>query len=106
MPLNTQVTRNGKAVKLEWSEYTLYCMYTAAFIDADPAYELASGKTFGDLEPGEHVEFMYGVYYIDAPKVPLVSKGQQTLKRTYSFNNGELVFRRGDVLSAYRSHRS
>jgi hypothetical protein len=112
MPLNTQVTRNGKIHKPEsgWTGLGLSCFLTVAIKDALPQWEYREGKRIGDIEEGQFVDFtMSPVYYMDID-VPLWKKGTQTLMRDHTFGpfkdeDGEFTvfYKKGDVLSMYRS---
>jgi hypothetical protein len=108
MPLNTEVHRNGKLLKLNWDYTTLSCMMTAAFKEEFPEEEFAEGRTYGSLKEGQWVDFTYSpLYYID-PAPSVLSKGRQTLKNRHVFQiaeDEELVFEAGDVLRAWRSHK-
>ena len=108
MPLETQIFRNGKARKdIVWDYFTLSCMYTVAIKESAPEYEYQEGKSFGELNDGEWIDFsMAPIYYLDIPNCPLVARGEQTLLETHVFDRGEgksLIFLPGDTLSAYRS---
>lgn len=117
MPLETQVLRGEEALKIwalsEDGYWPLNCMYTAAIKDSVPDRKgLIAGddeKTFGDLEDGEIIDFrMCPIYYLDIPGCPLIERGEQTLLNRYEFHNGEhtITFEPGDVLQAWRSHKS
>lgn len=104
MPLVVEILRKGKPLKITWDYFALSCMYTAAVKEAAPDTEYQEGKTFGDLPEGKYVDFsMTPIYYLDWP-VPLVKKGQQTLKRRHEFAEGKLVLLPGDVLKAWREY--
>lgn len=110
MPLITEILRNGETREdINWDYATLSCMYTVAVKEADPEQEYQPGKTYGNLEEGKYVDFsMTPIYYLDWPKVPLVSKGRQTVKKRHAFFEGteyELIFEPGDVLRAWREHK-
>lgn len=116
MPLNTEVLRfNPKLQRLEprkdivWDYFALSAMYTVAVKEGAPKTEYQDGKCFGDLKEGQWVDFsMAPIYYLDWP-CKLIKKGEQIVKETHVFNAGtenELEFRAGDVLRAWRSHKS
>jgi len=117
MPLETQVLRKGEPLKI-WDlghngYWPLNCMYTAAIKDSVPDRRgLIAGddeKTFGHLAEGECVDFsMSSIYYLNIPGCPLVEKGVQTLKNRYEFHADDdvIIFEPGDVLQAWRSHKS
>lgn len=121
MPLNTEIMRDGEARIVPWDYFTLSCMYTVAIKEGAPNYEglLDSGRTFGELEDGEWIDFsMCYIYGLDIPGVRLLSHGIQTVKERHVFNRNRefdddgnpiepdlLIFEPGDVLHAYRSHK-
>lgn len=111
MPLELNVLREGESRQdIEWTWNTMSAIYTAAIKDSRPDWEYADGKTFGAIPEGSFVDFsMTPVYYLKIPRCGLVQKGEQTLKRTYSFTNNDgetwLTLERGDVLTAWRSSK-
>lgn len=113
MPLNTQIIRKGKSLKVSWDYHTLSAMYTAAIKEGAPDYPglIASDaeKTFGDLDEGEYIWFgdCY-IYGLEIPGCDLTEKGEQTLTESHTFKFPEgasLTLLPGDILSAYRSHK-
>lgn len=122
MPLEVEILRDGKPRILSWDYFTLSCMYTVAIKEGAPDHEglLSDGKTFGELEEGEWVDFsMVPIYYLDVPGCKLLEKGSQKVKNRHIFNRMRdsdedgnpvepdlLVFEPGDVLRAWRSYKS
>jgi hypothetical protein len=108
MPLNTEITRNGKPADLgDWDYDLLSIMYTVATGEADPDRQINDDVTFGEaVEQGKFMNFeMVPIYYLDWP-IPLIQLGKQTLKEdhTYRLSNGRTIeLKAGDVLRAYRS---
>lgn len=116
MPLNCQVKRNKRVVKLpEWqthSEAMLNVFLTIGLKEGDPdlVYN-ADGKTFGEVEPPKFVNVAWtGVYYINT-KCPLWSTGELTLSRDYEYKfdlpEVEAPFnvhlKKGDTLHMWRN---
>lgn len=124
MPLNTQILRNGKPVKVPWDDQMLSFMYTTAFVEGDPSYEYEDGKIFAELgtyvlegtgtkydgQEFEHwVSFAWAPIYYLKSKCTLVKSGSQTVKRQHRFfhRSGKVItLKPGDVLEAWRSFKS
>lgn len=117
MPLNTQIVRNGEALKLRWGNFHVAAMALAASFDAgkesaisDPTkvYD-APPETF-DNYPDEPFPVSRQIAFIltdygALSKTPL-NEGSYTLTKAHKFvdvMDGEILeFLPGDVLHAYR----
>jgi len=108
MPLNTEIERNGEALKLCWGDFHLNAMYTAAIKESAPDTPLEGGGKVGD-ESCKILNFIMGVYYLHIPGCPLVERGEQTLLYQHEFvdpYDGEVFeLLPGDVLRAWRSYK-
>jgi hypothetical protein len=110
MPLNTQVKRGKKIVRIErgWDHATLSCFLTACIQEQYPDWEYQKGKAITALEShGKFVDFsMSPIYYMDMP-VDIWKKGVQKLTRDHKFGpfaDGSTVeFKKGDVLRMWRN---
>ena len=111
MPLNTQITRDGKALKISWSEFHVAAMTYASAIDSKEGKlyeamvehdEVPDTSEPLSLPPG--VVFQTVMYHVIAA-TPL-NDGPYTLKSEFSFHDptdGEVfVLKAGDILSASR----
>jgi len=113
MPLETEIIRDGKPRQVKWDYFTLSCMYTVAIKEAAPDTPIkrsdGTDATFGDLAVGEWIDFsMEPIYYLNIPHCPLVTRGRQTVLFTHKFERPDgkkLIFRQGDVLRAWRTHK-
>jgi hypothetical protein len=120
MPLDTQITRNGRTLALRWDYTMLSIMYTCAVAEAEPDREVREGLTFAECVAEEkYMDWsQMPIYYLSDSfkKVPLITKGRQTLKGDYTFRqhvpagpDGEpeewrtVKLKAGDVLYASRS---
>lgn len=112
MPLNTQLIRDGENTSPTgkgWNDRDLNAIYTLCFAESVPDMEWAKGHTFGSMvEQGLLGDFAtQGLpYLISHPDVPLTTKGEQTLKNDYSFDEDEdepMTFKKGDVIKVWRS---
>lgn len=118
MPLNTQITRDGKVRKVRWGGFHVAAMVFVAALDSESGglYEhmVEKSKETGEElpKPDEQISISpadvwtlmdYGVIAM----TPLNS-GSYTAKRTWTFidpSDGEVfVIKPGDVLSAWRGH--
>jgi len=110
MPLNTQVIRNGKPFEMRWDGQSLSIFLTTALIETDPEFEYQDGKTFGDLKPGEWVDFGWSPIYYLATKSPLWHLGEITLTSDHKYiltkDGSEILeFKAGDKFVMYRSYK-
>lgn len=117
MPLEINVKRNNKPIKLIWDDITLDIILSCALKESDPDMEYQSGKRFGDIEAPTYVRVSdTGVYYIDTQS-PLWKQGRWTFREAhrYEFGNPEhagdpdryrlIELKPGDVVSMSRSYK-
>lgn len=111
MPLNTQMIRDGKNISPTgkgWNGHDVNAMYTVAFGESNPEMEWNSDYTIGQiLAEGKTADFftMGLPYLLSDDKVPLSKVGKQTVKADHTFEgdeDGPLVFKKGDILKAWR----
>lgn len=113
MPLVVEVKRGGEIRDdIVWDYFALSCMYTVAIKEGAPNHVglLKDNKTFGELEDGQYIDFsMTPIYYLDVPGCKLVETGTQKVKNHHEFHRGDgtvLAFAPGDILRAWREHKS
>lgn len=118
MPFVTSIERDGERLKEEWpwTWYGLNAFITAAFADTTrselPKSDRQTREAYDEARnaANSHIAIDYsvtGIYYIRG--CLLLTKGEQTLKRAYSFkgpdrDGNEFMYelREGDVLKAHR----
>lgn len=111
MPLNTQIIRDGEAVKLEggWGWAHACAIFHAAMLEHDPTASFwEDGKTIKDVTEEGHICDALTIIYAGNPP-PLVSggNGEQVLKEDHDLgqlyeDEGPFVLRAGDKLRAWR----
>lgn len=122
MPLNTQILREGKEVKVPWSYFHLSAMFTAATVEQAPNTKITDdgrkrfkdlGKfKFGGEEFDEIVDFSIApIYYLNWP-IDLLKFGKQIVRERHLYINQldgdsdeRLELLPGDELIAYRSSK-
>ena len=107
MPLETQIRRNNRTLKVQWDFPHLSCMLTAALKEGDPDF-LNNLLTDPPLEEGVYVDFSWAPIYYFNTKCKLWTEGKQILKQTHTFQlSGNELFelKRGDLLRMHRSHK-
>lgn len=109
MPLNCQVYRNGKTVKIKrgWDFTTLSMFLTAALQETEPDWEYREGLKIGDLKERGFVDFSMAPIYYMFPDNPLWKRGRYTLKNDHVYGPEDLpdecvTFKAGDELKMWR----
>lgn len=115
MPLEINVKRNRKPVKLIWDDLTLNVVLTAALRESDPTMAWSEKyPTIGDIEPPNFANVAdTGVYYLGTDS-PLWKQGRLVLKQFHMYeipardDPNDIVrridLRPGDVIEMWRSY--
>lgn len=109
MPLEIQVTRNGKAVPFVWDYTTLSCILSAVLKESDPEMKYSDEGTFGELPEGKYVDFRWApIYYLNT-KSPLWHRGSYTIRTHHLFDvvsdKKPIELKPDDEVTMYRSHK-